>query len=713
MTEGGDHSIWRNVKITYPDRATGKEFVLTGDEATVDRPTHLATLRGRVVLTTPQGQKVTGDELRLNLQTREWSMHGGKTELTPELLQNGVLGSIFANANTITGVPGHYRLQSTDYTTCDLVHPHYFFRARSVDIYPGDKMIVRRATLYVLGHRLFTLPTLVFPLREHAVRRYPITPEVGQNQEEGYYVKSAYQYALKGGDLGLLKLDLLQKRGVGTGVQQAYRLAGGAGTLLLYGLIPIAGVAAERSGHLDHSQHFGSIRADFTGDYRQSDYQYAVANGTSTTTTGTGINLSRQVGGSNTALSLRQDQTTGFGTFSTLSSTLTQIQQFGHGLSGTFGADYVTSNSSGLTGGGLNSSQVNSRMELKDHQRVYDLTLTANDSSNLSGGTGRVSTGLQRQPELSFETATTRLSNNPIGRILPLRFLFSFGRFIEQPRVMQTERALFQLDLTNKQLAAGSQSLDLNDMFRQSFYGDGGAQYVLGGTNKYTLRLGRYASYDLSHIFQRPEGFTPFVFDFPYKQNRVESELLFARGQRFNVGFRTGYDLRAPQGFHWQNLTMRLQWLPTRNTLLYLASSYNPNPLGLPISSSVPQSHLQTVITQLRIRIPNGLKLDLGLRYDPARSRFPAAKFQIDTPIGRQWHFAGLFGYDGFSRFNDFMIIRDLHCWELQLVRTDHRDWRTEQGWSINLMIKAFPVYSNYGLGVSGQQLNTSVGDVF
>jgi hypothetical protein len=296
---------------------------------------------------------------------------------------------------------------------------------------------------------------------------------------------------------------------------------------------------------------------------------------------------------------------------------------------------------------------------------------------------------------------------------LPLHFLFSIGRFIEQPRAIQTERAQFQLDLRDKQLVFGSQSLDLSNMFRQSFYGDGGAQYVLGGTNKYTLRLGRDASFDLSHTYQRPEGFTPFIFDFPYKQNRVESELLYALGQRFNVGFRTGYDLRAPEGFHWQNLTMRLQWLPTRNTLFYLGTSYNPNPLGLPISGQLPQSHLQTVITQFRVRVPNGLKMDLGLRYEPAHSGFTAAKFQIDTPIGRQWHFAGLFGYDGFSHFNDFMVIRDLHCWELQLVRTDHTDWRREQGWSINLMIKAFPVYSNYGLGQAGQELNTGVGDIF
>jgi len=59
------------------------------------------------------------------------------------------------------------------------------------------------------------------------------------------------------------------------------------------------------------------------------------------------------------------------------------------------------------------------------------------------------------------------------------------------------------------------------------------------------------------------------------------------------------------------------------------------------------------------------------------------------------------------------MIVRDLHCWEISLVRMDHRDWRTEQGWRINLTIKAFPVFQNYGVGGAGQPLDTGVGDIF
>jgi hypothetical protein len=713
VSEDQSHLTARNIIIRYPDRATGGEFVLTGDHGEVDRNTSLAILRGNVELKTPQGHIIRGDELTLNLRTREWWLKTGRTELTPELLQNGVLGSIFATGETVMGERGHMRLEQSRFTTCDLTRPHYHFRARSVDIYPGDRMIIRKATLFALGHRLFTLPTLVIPLRDRPYRRFPIVPEVGQNETEGYFVKAAYQYLLKNQLPGLLKLDLMQKRGVGTGVQQAYRLgAAGAGTFLLYNLLPKAGIAAEQSGHLQHMQQFGNIRADINGDFRRSDYQYAVAEGTSTTSVSGGLNLTRQVQNANTVLSLRQDETIGFGTFRTLASSLNHTQQFGQRFSGSFGADYITSTSGGSTAGGVTTQQLNSRLELRRQQKAYDLLLQANESSDL-GSRGRGTSGLQRQPELSLTTDTYRFRRGLFATSLPLRLLVSAGRFHEEPQSLSTERYLMQLDLTNKRLERGSHSLDLNAMLRQSFYGDGGANYVVGANNRYTLAIGRESEFNLTHILQSPQGYTPFRFDFPYKQNRLESSLLIARGERFDVGFRTGYDFRAPEQFKWQNITMRLRWLPTPTSLFYLGTSYNPNPLGLPVGSDFRQKRLQTVVGQLRIRVPDGLKLDLGGRYDPSRSSFPAAKLAIETQVGRKWRFAGLFGYDGYSRFNDFMIIRDLHCWELALVRTDHRDWRREQGWRINLTIKAFPVFQRFGVGGSGQPLDTTVGDVF
>ena len=59
--------------------------------------------------------------------------------------------------------------------------------------------------------------------------------------------------------------------------------------------------------------------------------------------------------------------------------------------------------------------------------------------------------------------------------------------------------------------------------------------------------------------------------------------------------------------------------------MFYLGTSYNPNPFGVPSGVSLRQSNLQTIIGQVRIRVPNGLKLDIGARYEPAQGGFPAA----------------------------------------------------------------------------------------
>src|SRR5262249_19253893 len=182
---------------------------------------------------------------------------------------------------------------------------------------------------------------------------------------------------------------------------------------------------------------------------------------------------------------------------------------------------------------------------------------------------------------------------------------------------------------------------------------------------------------------------------------------------RLGLGIRTGYDFDADRRFRWQNVTLHARWMPTTTSLLTLATSYNPNPLDLPAGSAFRQSHLQTVIGELRIRSPGGLRLDLGARYDPARKGLPAVKGQTDTPLGSKWHLTALIGYDGFTRFNDFMLVRDLHCLELALVRVDHRDWRREESWQLMLRIKAFPPLERFGIGQSGQAIDTTIGDIF
>jgi hypothetical protein len=565
-------------------------------------------------------------------------------------------------------------------------------------------LIARGATLYALGHRVFPRQTLIAPLDEFR-RRRGYLPEVGHNDAEGFFIKYARLYRSDTPYPGLLKLDLLEKRGFGTGIDQTYRLLGGAGILYLYNLLPRAGVPQETSGRIQHSQQFGSLRADLTSDYRRSSYQYAVSDGTDTTSYNNNLNLVRQVGGASTTLGLNQSLTRSFSTFSNLSANLAHNQRFGPRMTGSFGADYL-SNDSGTT----EAAQLNSRVELRRQERAFDVTFAANDTHSISGP-GQFS-GVERLPEIALLTDTFRLRRGRLASEWPARFQLSLGSYHEQANDVRTERALFDLSLTGKRWSFSRSQVDLNAGFRQGFYGNGAAQYVVNGNTRYSYSIGRDSELSLAHIYQEAEGFTPFRFDFPYSSNRVESLLALRKGERIGIALRTAYDFRGGTPIRWQPLTIQSFWKPNAHALLTLGTSYNLNDLGS-IAPGIDQSRFQTVVAELRVRRPDGLKLDVGVRYDPTNSSFPAAKGQIDTRIGRKWHVAALIGYDGFSRFNDFMITRDLHCWEISLVRIDHRDWRREQSWQIFLRLKAFPFFDRLGVGQSGQALDTSVGTIY
>jgi len=694
----GDHIHLRGkVVVTY------REYVLTADEATIDAEGQVADFRGNVRLRSPE-REATGDGLRLNLVTRAWEMRRARTVISPESVERGLLGPVFVEGEVAAGEPGELTLLRGGVTTCDLPHPHYQFRVRRLLVYPGRRLILRDATLYVLGRRVLPPQDLSLPLREW--QRPTYLPEVGRNDAEGVYVKYARPYRVSSLTPGLLKLDLLEKRGFGTGIDQPYRVLGGVGTLLLYNLLPRAGVPQETSGRLQHSQQFGSLRADFTGDYRESAYQYSVGEGLKTTSLNTNLNLSRQVGGSSTTLGINQALTSTAGTFRNLTANLLHNQQFDSRTTATFGADYLSSD----TDTTAENAQLNSRMELRRRGRAVDLLFAANDTHTISG-LGQFA-GIERLPEIALQTDTLRFRRGSLSEEWPARLQLSVGRYHEQPNDIDTERALLDVNLSGKRWDWDRSQVTLNAGFRQGFYGDGSAQYVVSGNTRYSYLLGRHSEFSLAHIYQEAEGFTPFRFDFPYAFNRVESLLSLRRGERLGIALRTGYDLRGGTTIRWQPLTVQSFWKPDAHSLLTLGTSYNLNSLAS-IAPGFPQSRFQTVVSELRIRRPNGLKLDVGVRYDPARSRFAAVKTQIDTSIGQHWRLAALVGYDGFTRFNDFMITRDLHCLELAIVRIDHRDWRRDQGWQIYLRIKAFPTPDRFGLGQSGQAIDTSVGQVY
>lgn len=106
-----------------------------------------------------------------------------------------------------------YDIDGGSFTTCDLSDPDYWFWAKQMRIYQGDKVVGKHVLAYV-NH----LPVFYFPFVAMSIKRgrHPgfLIPEPGYNSHDGKYVKDiAYYYPYK--DLAdfTVGFDLMEKTG--------------------------------------------------------------------------------------------------------------------------------------------------------------------------------------------------------------------------------------------------------------------------------------------------------------------------------------------------------------------------------------------------------------------------------------------------------------------------------------------------------------------
>ena len=150
------------------------------------------------------------------------------------ITDTGLVGDIYIKGDIDT-VGDDIFIHGGTATTCDLEEPHFHLEAGELEIYPGDKMVIRHVSYWEGKIPLFYWPYLVIPLgRESAFE----LPQVGYSPSEGWFVKMAYNYYRDAESYGKLHLDYMQKKGYGTGVSHTYAdgYDTGKGEILVYRL---------------------------------------------------------------------------------------------------------------------------------------------------------------------------------------------------------------------------------------------------------------------------------------------------------------------------------------------------------------------------------------------------------------------------------------------------------------------------------------------
>jgi len=105
-------------------------------------------------------------------------------------------------------------LDST-FTTHDAAVPNYHIKVDKLKIYPGDKIVMKGAHVYVGNRKVFWFPYFVQPLDGEL--GYYFTP--GWNSEWGGFLLNRYGFIVNDDILAQAHLDVRSDRGVGGGVE--------------------------------------------------------------------------------------------------------------------------------------------------------------------------------------------------------------------------------------------------------------------------------------------------------------------------------------------------------------------------------------------------------------------------------------------------------------------------------------------------------------
>ncbi len=229
-------SFWDGTRVFV---ATGNVTVrwqgaiVTAESMRYDAETALLVFEGHVVYVDNE-RELAGARLTYDLDAGEAVFD----ELDAILYANGVDGPMYVRGERVASNAERVFIQGGRLTTCECDEggtPAYHFAAREIEIYPGDRLVVRGVTFYDHGIPLMYLPSFTISLREER-SRFDL-PQIGYSQRTGWYIKTTYNYVLESGLYGAVLLDYFQLLGPGAGVRHTYKHdASGRGTVLIYGV---------------------------------------------------------------------------------------------------------------------------------------------------------------------------------------------------------------------------------------------------------------------------------------------------------------------------------------------------------------------------------------------------------------------------------------------------------------------------------------------
>lgn len=186
---------------------------LTADQATYDSTSHIMLASGNVQVS--KGKDVVrGQSLTLNLED-------GRAEMDKATLTMPEINLSFSGEKITRLNESEFQVTSTELTTCDLPDPSWKFGADALKVNVLGYATGRNIVFYIKNVPVLYLPWIAFPVVREK-KSGLLFPQVGYSKTRGAQLDIPVYWVISPSQDLLFDLDLLSKRGVGTGLDYRY-----------------------------------------------------------------------------------------------------------------------------------------------------------------------------------------------------------------------------------------------------------------------------------------------------------------------------------------------------------------------------------------------------------------------------------------------------------------------------------------------------------
>ncbi len=218
-----------------PGDASGNVHILYGAEEIVGDQAHYDGLRTITITGHPfiinhaRDSVLEADKIAFDTIDQTAILTNGRG-MSSEGVDRGLVH--FAATDLHTDADGIGHGQKPFVTTCENPRSGYHITGKNMDVYPGDKIVIYKAVLWLGAAAVFFLPKVVIPLRtvDNPNNRPKYFPDVGYDEYEGFWIKTRTTFGKDQYFYGYYVVNYFTKVGLGLGYVAFYTKKNGRRT---------------------------------------------------------------------------------------------------------------------------------------------------------------------------------------------------------------------------------------------------------------------------------------------------------------------------------------------------------------------------------------------------------------------------------------------------------------------------------------------------